>query len=68
MNLDSREVCFDECELASHLAAAMSSLGLGGLCFPAAAADPFVPLLADGACVIGIVVCVVEPEFGLLWL
>ena len=67
MNLDSREVCFDECEVASHLAAAMSSFGLGGLCFPAAAADPFVPL-ADGACVIGIVVCVVEPEFGLLWL
>ena len=54
-------------KVASHLAAAMSSLGLGGLCFPAAAADPFVPLLA-GACVIGIVVCVVEPEFGLLWL
>jgi len=38
----------------------MSSLGLGGLCL---AADPFV---AAGACVIGIVVCVVDPEFGLL--
>ena len=43
----------------SYLAAAMSSLGLGGLCF----AEPFV---AAGAWVIGMVVCVVEPELGLL--
>ena len=43
----------------SYLAAAMSSLGLGGLCF----AEPFV---AAGACVIGMVVCVVDPELGLL--
>ena len=37
----------------------MSSLGLGGLCF----AEPFV---TAGAWVIGIVVCVVDPELGLL--
>lgn len=37
----------------------MSSLGLGGLCF----AEPFV---AAGAWVIGMVVCVVDPELGLL--
>ena len=43
----------------SYLAAAMSSLGLGGLCF----AEPFV---AAGAWVIGMVVCVVDPELGLL--
>lgn len=43
----------------SYLAAAMSSLGLGGLCF----AEPFV---TAGAWVIGIVVCVVDPELGLL--
>jgi len=48
------------CCSCRDLAAAMSSLGLGGLCL---AADPFV---AAGACVIGIVVCVVDPEFGLL--
>ena len=36
----------------------MSSLGFGGLCF---ADEPFV---TGGACVIGIVVCVVDPELG----
>ena len=59
MNLDSRNVSMNV-KVKPHLAAAMSSLGLGGLCL---AADPFV---AAGACVIGIVVCVVDPEFGLL--
>jgi len=47
------------CCSCRDLAAAMSSLGLGGLCF----AEPFV---TAGAWVIGIVVCVVDPELGLL--
>ena len=55
MNLDSRHILMD----VSYLAAAMSSFGLGGLCF----AEPFV---TAGACVIGMVVCVVDPELGLL--
>ena len=38
----------------------MSSLGFGGLCL---AAEPLVTLLG-GACVIGIVVCVVVELFG----